>query len=152
PTELTDKTGEQIAKAGNEFGATTGRARRVGWFDATIARYAVQLNGIDSVALTKLDVLTGHKKIKLCTGYKYKGKLLPHFPTDISILDEVTPVYEEMMGWWEDISVAKTLSDLPKSAYKYMQKIESLIGVPVSILSVGPERSQTIVLRPDLLF
>src|SRR3989338_4233327 len=140
PTELTDKTGEQIAKAGNEFGATTGRARRVGWFDAMIGRYAVSLNGIESVALTKLDVLTGHKKIKICTGYKYKGKPPSHFPTDISILDEAVPIYEEMTGWWEDISAAKTLGDLPKSAYRYMQRIETLIGVPVSILSVGPER------------
>ena len=151
PTELKDKVGEQIAKAGNEFGATTGRARRVGWFDAMIGRYAVSLNGIESVALTKLDVLTGHKKIKICTGYKYKGKPLSHFPTDISILDEAVPIYEEMTGWWEDISAAKTLGDLPKSAYRYMQRIETLIGVPVSILSVGPERSQTIIVRPDLL-
>ncbi len=152
PTELKDRFGEQIAKAGNEFGATTGRARRVGWFDAMIGKYSVALNGIDSIALTKLDVLTGIKKLKICVGYKHKGKLLSHFPTDISVLDGAIPIYEEMDGWWEDLSGARKLSDLPKSAFRYMERIEHLIGVPISILSVGPERSQTIVLRQEFLF
>jgi adenylosuccinate synthase len=151
PTELKDKNGKHLANAGKEFGATTGRARRVGWFDAPIAKYAIIVNGIDSVALTKLDVFTGLKKIKICVGYKHKGKTLPHFPTDASTLEEVTPVYEEMDGWWDEIGAVRRLDQLPKSAMKYLMRIESLLEVPVSILSLGPERSQTIVLRPDLL-
>lgn len=152
PTELRDKTGAQIAKAGNEFGATTGRARRVGWFDTAIARYAVQLNGIDSVALTKLDVLTGLGKLKLCVGYKHKGKLLGHFPADGAVLEEAKPAYETMDGWWEDISAARRLSDLPRSAVRYVDRLQELMAVPISIISVGPERGQTIVLRKEFLF
>jgi adenylosuccinate synthase len=151
PTELKDKTGEHIANTGKEFGSTTGRPRRVGWFDVMVAKHAIMINGIDSILLTKLDVFTGLKKLKICTGYKYKGKLLSHFPTDISILEECDPVYEELDGWWDEIENAKNLSQLPKSAMQYLTRIESLLGVPVSILSIGPERNQTIVLRQDLL-
>lgn len=151
PTELKDKTGKHLANSGKEFGATTGRPRRVGWFDVPVAKHAIMVNGIDSILLTKLDVFTGLKKIKICVGYKHKGKLLQHFPTDISVLEEVVPVYEEMDGWWDEIGNAKRLDQLPKSAIKYLMRIESLLDVPVSILSVGPERNQTIVLRQDLI-
>jgi adenylosuccinate synthase len=151
PTELKDKTGEHLANTGKEFGSTTGRPRRVGWFDIPVAKHAIMVNGIDSILLTKLDVFTGLKKIKICVGYKYKGKLLQDFPTDVSILEEVVPVYEEMDGWWDEISNATRLDQLPKSAIKYLMRIESLLEVPVSILSVGPERNQTIVLRQDLI-
>ncbi len=151
PTELKDKTGEHLANSGKEFGATTGRARRVGWFDVPVAKHAIMVNGIDSILLTKLDVFTGLKKIKICVGYKHKGKLLSNFPTDISVLEEVVPVYEEMDGWWDEIGSAKRLDQLPKSAIKYLMRIESLLDVPVSILSIGPERNQTIVLRQDCL-
>ena len=152
PTELKDNVGGVIAKDGNEFGATTGRPRRVGWFDAMIAQYAVKLNGIDSVALTKLDVLTGHEKIKICVGYTHKGKTLEYFPTDLTTLEKVNPVYEKMDGWWEDISKAKRLSDLPKSAVRYVDRLQELMGVPISIISVGPERDQTITLGKEFLF
>jgi adenylosuccinate synthase len=151
PTELKDKIGQHLANVGKEFGSTTGRARRVGWFDVPVARHAIMVNGIDSILLTKLDVFTGLKKIKICTGYRHKGKVLQNFPTDTSILEECVPVYEEMDGWWDEIGNAKRLDQLPRSALKYIMRIESLLEVPISILSVGPERSQTIVLRQDLL-
>lgn len=152
PTELHDSTGEHLAKVGKEFGSTTGRARRVGWFDAVVGRYAAMVNGVSSIALTKLDVFTGMKQIKICTHYKYKGSALKHFPTDPKILANIEPVYETFEGWWEDLSKAKSVDSLPLNARKFVKKVQSLLDVSASIISVGPDREQTIIVKPELLF
>ncbi len=146
PAELLDETGEWIRKIGREFGTTTGRPRRCGWFDAVILRYAVRLSGLDSIAFTKMDVLTGLKTIKICNGYMYKGELLREFPQTLTILSECEPVYEELEGWDEDITNITSYDDLPVNAKKYLDRIRELIGVPISIISVGSERGQTIII------
>ena len=152
PTEITNATGQKIQKIGNEFGATTGRPRRVGWFDSLVGRYAAMINGIDSIALTKLDVFTTIDKLKICVGYKYKGDMLKNFTTNIKILQNCQPVYEEMDGWWDDIAKVRNYDRLPNNAKKYLRRIEELVGVPISIISVGPKREQTIVARSEFLF
>lgn len=152
PTELDDEVGKQIQKIGKEFGATTGRARRVGWFDALIGKYAVMVNGLDALILTKLDVLSGLEKIKICTAYKYKDKLIKNFTTDIETLENCEPVYEELNSWKEDISNINKFDDLPENAKKYIKRIEELLGIPICIISIGPERTQTIILKKEYLF
>ena len=147
PTELLDDTGEQLRKAGNEFGSTTGRPRRCGWFDALVARYAVRVNGLSGIAITKLDVLSGLDKIKVCTGYSYQGGVLDEIPASLEVMEQCTPVYEELPGWSEDITAAKSLAELPVNARNYVTRIEQLSGAPVVLVSVGPRRSETIVLR-----
>jgi len=137
---------------GYEYGTTTGRPRRCGWFDALIGRYAVRINGLDAVIITKLDVLSDFKKIKICTAYKYKDKKLIEFTNNIEILKQFEPVYETLDGWCEDITQVKDFKELPKNAQKYVERIEELIKVPVCIVSVGPERSQTMILRKEFLF
>ena len=151
PTEITGATGEKIQKVGKEFGATTGRQRRVGWFDAVIGKYAVMVNGIDSIALTKLDVLTTVEKLKICVAYKYKGEIIKNFTTNMKILQDAEPVYEEMDGWWDDITKIKEYDRLPSNAKKYLRRIEDLLNTPISIVSIGPKRDQTIVTRSELL-
>ena len=151
PTEITSALGEKIQKTGKEFGATTGRRRRVGWFDALIGKYSVMLNGVDSIALTKLDVLTTIDKIKICVAYRYKGSTITNFTTNLKILQGAEPIYEEMDGWWDDITKINTYDQLPNNAKKYVRRIGELLNVPVSIISVGPKREQTIVTRPELL-
>lgn len=143
-TELHDEVGEFLADKGGEVGATTGRPRRCGWFDSLIAKYAVRINGLTSIALTKLDVLGGLDKIKVCTAYKYNGKILNDFIPVSRVLDNSEPVYEEFDGWKEDISSIKNYEDLPENAKKYIEYIEDVTKVRVSIVSVGPERSQSI--------
>ncbi len=143
-TELSDETGKHLSEKGCEIGATTGRPRRCGYFDALIARYSVRINGISSLALTKIDVLGGLDKIKICVGYKYKNKLLKEFVPVSNILEQCEPVYEELEGWKEDISDIKSYADLPVNVRHYVEKIEQLSGVPVEIVSVGPERNQSI--------
>ena len=152
PTEITGPIGEKIQKVGKEFGATTGRQRRVGWFDALIGRYAAMINGADSIALMKLDVLTTIDKLKLCVAYKYKGNIIKNFTTNIKVLENCQPVYEEMDGWWDDITKIKNYEQLPNNAKKYIRRIEELLKVPVSIISVGPKREQTIIARQEFLF
>ena len=152
PTEISGPIGEKIQKIGKEFGATTGRERRVGWFDAVIGKYAVMVNGIDSIALTKLDVFTTISKIRICVAYKYKGNLIQNFTSNIKILQDCQPVYEELDGWWDDLSKVKTYDQLPNNAKKYLRRIEDLLKVPISIVSVGPKREQTIVARNEFLF
>jgi adenylosuccinate synthase len=152
PSEISEPIGEKLQKTGKEFGATTGRKRRVGWFDALIGKYAVMINGIDSIALTKLDVLTTLKKINICVGYKYKGRSFNNFTTNMKVLQNCDPVYEELDGWWDDLTKIRSYVKLPSNAKKYVSKIEQLLGVPVSIVSVGPRRDQTIILRPEYLF
>jgi adenylosuccinate synthase len=144
PSELHDDMGERLRKAGHEFGSTTGRPRRCGWFDAVALREAVRLNGMTGLAITKLDVLNELESIKVCTAYSYKGQLLEEFPRDADILQECTPVYEEFDGWCSDICEAQTMADLPDAAKAYLAKLEELAGCPAVLVSVGPRRDQTI--------
>ena len=145
PTELTDDTGFHLRAVGNEFGSTTGRPRRCGWFDSVMVRKAVQLNGFSRIALTKIDVLNDLDEIKICTKYEIDGKTTEQFPTTIQELERATPVYETMPGWKQDISGCKKLSELPTAATNYISKIQKLCyDVPVLLVSVGPDREQTI--------
>lgn len=152
PTEITGAAGEKIQKTGKEFGATTGRKRRVGWFDALIGKYAVMINGIDSIAMTKLDVFTTIEKLKICVAYKHKSGIIKDFTTNLKILQNCEPVYEELDGWWDDITKVRAYDRLPNNAKKYLRRIEELLKVPISIVSVGPKREQTIVARHEFLF
>ena len=145
-TELTDNIGEKIREIGHEFGVTTGRPRRCGWFDAVIMRYAVLVGGLTSVALTKADVFDTFDEIKVCTAYKdtRNGKIYTSYPTDVFIHKYLEPVYESHKGWKEDISQIKDYENLPENCKKYISRLEELLEVPISIVSVGPDREQTI--------
>ncbi|MBU4486649.1 MAG: adenylosuccinate synthase [Candidatus Delongbacteria bacterium] len=143
-TELFDEVGKYLSDKGHEIGATTGRPRRCGYYDALIARYSVRVNGISSLALTKIDVLGGLDKIKVCVGYKYKNEILKEFVPVSNVLEKCEPVYEELDGWKEDISEIKNYNDLPLNTRKYIDYIEKVSNVPVEIVSVGPERNQSI--------
>jgi len=145
PTELMDEIGEEMRKNGHEFGTTTGRARRCGWFDAVIARYAVRVSGISDFAVTKLDVLTGFDKLKICIGYKVQDEIIHEFPQSQKIFNQSEPVYEEMPGWQEDITNVRRFEDLPQAAQNYILRIEELSGVPATLVAIGPGREQTIV-------
>ena len=144
-TELFDEWGEHLATKGAEIGATTGRNRRCGYFDALIAKYSVRINGISEIALTKIDVLGGMNKIKVCVGYKYRNSILDKFVPLANVLEQCEPVYEVLDGWEEDISEVKTYEELPVNTRKYIEYIENLTGVPVSIVSVGPKRDQSVL-------
>lgn len=150
PTELHDGDGEEMLQRGVEFGTTTGRKRRCGWFDAVLLRYAVRINGLTSLALTKLDVLSSFDKIKICTAYEYEGEIYDEFPPHQTIFHKAKPIYEEMPGWGVDISEASRLEDLPQQARDYVARLEELAGIPISLISVGPKRDQTIVTGPLL--
>ncbi len=143
PTELTDEVGEKLRKEGAEFGATTGRPRRCGWFDAFLVRYSAMINGIDTVAITKLDVLSIFEKINVCVGYKLNGKLLKSFPSDVDRLSSVIPVYETVDGWMEDISECKSYNKLPQKTKEYLEFISDQANIKIEIISVGPKRRQT---------
>lgn len=144
--ELTDETGDYIQERGSEFGATTGRKRRCGWLDLVMISDSIRLNGLDRLVITKLDVLTGLEKIKVCIGYQLDGDIINYVPASLSKLDRCIPIYEEMSGWEEDISQARHLEELPPSARAYLKSIEEITGIPISIISVGPGRQDTIVL------
>jgi adenylosuccinate synthase len=144
-TELDNEIGERIRVQGNEFGTVTGRSRRCGWFDAVIVRYATRVNGLTSISLMLLDVLTGFDTIKICTAYKMGDKILTEFPASLEDLAKCEPVYEEFEGWTEDLTEVENYDDLPENAKKYVEKIEELTGVSVDMVSVGPKRTQTIV-------
>jgi len=144
PTELLDETGDKIRIQGNEFGSTTGRPRRCGWFDVVAAKYAAMINGIDEIAFTLLDVLSGFDTIKVCTGYKVGNIITDEFPHSAKVLEQAIPQYEELSGWSEDISDITEYDKLPLNAQNYISKIEELIGKNITIVSVGPERDQTI--------
>ena len=146
PSQFPAKLMKFVQTQGEEFGSTTGRPRRCGWFDAVIAKHAVRINGLDEVAVMKLDVLSGMKELKIATAYKFKGKTLKHYPHSAYELAHVKPIYETMKGWDEDITGAKKWSDLPKTAQAYLKRIEKHMGTPISIVSVGSKRSQTIFL------
>jgi len=146
-TELDNEIGEEIRVKGREFGTVTGRARRCGWFDAVIVRYAARVNGLTSISLMLLDVLTGFDKIQVCTAYKMGDQIIKDFPASLEDLAKCEPVYEELEGWTEDITSVERFEDLPENAKKYVAKIEELVGVSVDMVSVGPNRAQTIVRR-----
>lgn len=150
PTELHDELAHEIRERGHEYGTVTGRPRRVGWFDAVVARYTARLGGIDYWALMLFDVLTGIPKIKICTGYELDGKVLQAPPATIGALERVKPVYEELDGWTEDITGARSFDELPLNAQKYIKRIGELTGVPVGVVSVGPDRNATIILDEKL--
>ena len=145
-TELTDETGEKIRQIGHEFGVTTGRPRRCGWFDAVIMRYSVLVGGLTSIALTKADVFDTFDEIKVCTAYKdtRNGQIYKNYPTDVFMHKYLEPVYETHKGWKSDISQIREYEKLPENCRKYLERLEELLGVPVSIVSVGPDREQTI--------
>jgi len=147
PTELFDATGEYLAKKGHEFGATTGRPRRCGWFDAVALRTAVNINSISGLCLTKLDVLDGLETISICVGYTGKNGNPVSNPMDSDDYEDLVPVYEEVSGWSESTLGAKTLAELPEAARSYIRKIEQVVGAPIDIISTGPDRVETIVLR-----
>lgn len=146
-TELDDAVGERLQVRGKEFGATTGRKRRCGWFDAVVVRHAVRVNGATSLAITKLDVLSGIDPIKICIGYELHGKRIEHFPTSSESFENLIPVYDEMPGWDEDISRVRCFENLPQAARNYIHCISKLVDCEISIISVGPERNANIVLR-----
>jgi adenylosuccinate synthase len=150
PTELFNDDGEKLRSIGGEVGVTTGRARRCGWYDALIARYAVRVNGLTDLFLTKLDVLTGWEKIPVCVAYEVDGKRIEELPASQSDFHHAKPVYEYLPGWSEDISAAKSLDQLPPNARAYVNYLEEISGAPVSAVGVGQERDQTIVVR-DLI-
>jgi len=145
PTEMTGTIAEHIRARGNEYGATTGRPRRCGWFDAVVARYAVRINGLDTVALTKLDVLDQCETVKICTGYRYHGELLTDFPEDENVIAAVEPFYEEVSGWLAPTAGAKNEADLPAKARRYLERLEELIGAPFCLISTGAQREETIL-------
>jgi len=144
PTELKDKTGDLIREKAGEYGATTGRPRRCGWFDAVAGRFSVQINGLSDIALTHLDIYDGFPSIKICTAYKFKGEVLTSFPSDIAILEKCQPIYEEVDGWQESISGIRNFKKLPAGARNYMSRLEDLLSCPISLVSVGPDRRQII--------
>jgi adenylosuccinate synthase len=144
PTELKDEIGDLIREKAREYGATTGRPRRCGWFDAVAGRFSVQTNGISDIALTHLDVYDGFPSIKICTAYKFKGEVLTSFPSDIAILEKCQPIYEELDGWQELISGIRNFKKLPAGARNYMSRLEDLLSCPISLVSVGPDRRQII--------
>lgn len=146
PTELENETGEWIREKGFEFGTVTGRARRCGWFDAVIVRFAVRVSGLTSIVITKIDTLAGLDKIKLCVGYRLGDKIIQDFPASLDDLAKCEPVYEEFDGW-EDISHITEYKNLPVNVRRYIERIEELVGAKASIISVGPKRSQTIVME-----
>jgi adenylosuccinate synthase len=146
PTELLDDDGEQLRKIGAEFGATTGRPRRCGWFDAFLLNYSKMINGIERVAITKLDVLSHFDNIKVCVGYEINGKRLKSFPTNENQMMKVTPIYESLPGWKSELSNLTSYDQLPSEAKDYLQFISQQSGFEISMISVGPKRDQTIEL------
>ena len=150
PTELSGDQGEWLRKAGGEFGVTTGRPRRTGWLDTVIARYATRVNGLTDYFITKLDILSGLEKVPVCVAYDVHGTRHEEVPMTQTDFHHATPVYEYLDGWWEDISSAKDVADLPKNAQRYVRAVEDLIGAPVAAIGVGPRRDQIVQLREVL--
>jgi len=147
PTELSDDMGELLRQRGQEFGATTGRPRRTGWFDAAALKRSIQLNGVSGLCITKLDVLDGVEAVKICVGYEVEGRMSDILPVGAEELERCVPVYEELPGWQESTVGVKRYNGLPKPARAYLQRIEELCGVPIDLISTGPDREETIVMR-----
>jgi adenylosuccinate synthase len=150
PTELDDNSGDYLRKQGWEYGTTTGRPRRCGWFDAVVGRFAARINGVTDFVMTKLDVLTGLDAVPVCVAYEVEGERIDEMPMTQTDFHHAKPVYEEFPGWWEDISKCRTFRDLPKAAREYVDAVESMIGKPISVIGVGPARDESIVVR-DLI-
>jgi adenylosuccinate synthase len=144
PTELRNQEGDRLREVGQEYGATTGRPRRCGWFDLVVARYAARVNGLTSLAITKLDVLDILDEIKVCTAYRYQGETIEEIPADVDVLQECQPVYEILPGWKSHINQIRKYDELPLPAKNYLEYLESKIQVPISLVSVGPMRDRTI--------
>jgi adenylosuccinate synthase len=151
PTELTDNLGEHLRQRGKEYGAVTGRPRRTGWFDAMVVRYAVMVNGVSAIALTKLDVLDEMAEIKICTGYRLRGEEIKEMPALVSRLAEVEPIYQTAPGWQQDTSRVKDYHQLPARARDYIKRLEDLVESPIGLISTGPERDETILLPNPLM-
>jgi adenylosuccinate synthase len=147
PTELQDELGEKIRQKGGEYGATTGRPRRCGWFDAVVVNHSIRLNGIREMVITKLDVLNDFGTIRICVGYRADGKVFHHVPSNLELLKRSEPVYEELKGWKTEIKGARDFKDLPPDARRYLKRIEKLIGTRMTMISVGSERSETVRVR-----
>jgi adenylosuccinate synthase len=150
PTELESELGERIREQGAEYGTVTGRLRRVGWFDAAVARYSVATNGVDSMVVTKVDVLDGLETIRVATGYRSKGQEWDHPMSNISHLKHADPVYEELPGWGRPTRDCRRFEDLPAACQAYVERLGELCGAPVDVVSVGPDRQHTLVRRPLL--
>ena len=144
PTEDMGEAGRQMGEKGSEFGTTTGRARRCGWFDAVLLRYAVRINGLTELFLTKLDVLSGLPRLQICTAYRADDEVFEDVPPHQSLFHRAEPVYQRLSGWTEDLTAARRFQDLPPAAQAYVRRIEELAGVPVRYISVGPDREQTL--------
>jgi adenylosuccinate synthase len=149
PTELSNETGEKLRKIGGEFGATTGRPRRCGWFDAPVVRKAVAVNGLTHLAITKLDVLDTFSEIKICAGYKYEGKEIKIFPTRLSVVSACEPIYETHPGWNISTEKCRNWNDLPENAKKYLSRISELVGVKIGMISIGAKRDESIIIDMD---
>ena len=147
PTELDGEEEEEIRERGVEYGATTGRPRRCGWFDAVVARYSNLINHVDTLVVTKLDVLDHLKELRICTGYRYRGSRMTSFPTDVGALEDVSPIYETHPGWQQDTSDIQNYENLPENAKSYLYRLGELTGADISIISTGPNRSETIILE-----
>jgi adenylosuccinate synthase len=150
PTEQLNATGDKLREVGHEYGVVTGRPRRTGWLDACIVRYAGLLSGIDYMAVTRLDILDSFEEIKMCTGYRYQGKILNEIPASLKVLAAVEPVYETFPGWKQDISKVRRYEDLPQNAKDYLRRMEEVTGIKLGIVSVGPNRDETIVIADDI--
>ena len=150
PTELLDETGEQIRKAGHEFGATTGRPRRCGWLDLPALKYAIMINGVTQLIMTKADVLGEFDTIKVCTHYEINGEKIDYMPYDL-VNVEVKPIYKELPGWKADLTQMHSADELPQALHHYIEYLENELKVPVTIVSVGPDRSQTIIREKSLV-
>lgn len=148
PTECADETGERIRQVGAEFGSTTGRSRRCGWLDLVALKYAIRLSGITSLALMKLDVLSGFEKIEVCTNYELDGQKINEYPVSPGDLARCKPIYETLTGWKEDITTARSVNDLPRHAHDYIQYISKSLAVPIDVVSIGPGREQTLWIKP----
>lgn len=148
PTELEDETGEWIREKGHEYGVTTGRSRRCGWIDIVILKTSVRVSGLTSLAVTKIDTLAGLEKVKMCTGYKFKGEVIDYFPASLEDLAKCEPIYEEFDGWDESVADARSYEELHPNARKYLERIEELTDTRISIVSVGPKRDQTMRVKP----
>jgi len=149
PTELTDEIGEKLRDQGQEYGASTGRPRRCGWFDAVIGRYSCRINNIETLVVTKLDVLDSFGELKICTGYRYRGQQIDTFPPEIRILGECEPVYETVPGWRQSTAETRDFDDFPPLAKDYLRRLSDLVQAEISIVSTGPDRSQTVIASPQ---
>ena len=147
PTEMHGQAGDDLREKAHEYGTTTGRARRVGWFDSVAARYSRQINGFTGMVLTRLDILDGMKDVKICVGYRADGQELERFPSNTTLLERCEPIYEKMAGWMEPTASATRAEQLPANALAYVRRIEELVGCEAQIISTGPSREETIAIE-----